>query len=38
LAFAAFVGMTKWKWEIIPVVLGGGILGLIFKMLIWRTI
>jgi chromate transporter len=38
LALAAFVGMTKWKWEIIPVVLGGAILGLIFKMLIWRTI
>jgi chromate transporter len=30
----AFVGMTKWKWDIIPVVLGAGLMGLIFKMLL----
>jgi hypothetical protein len=23
--------MTRWKWDIIPVVLGAGLLGLIFK-------
>jgi chromate transporter len=33
---AAFVGMTKWKWDIIPVVLGAGLAGLIFKMLFLR--
>jgi chromate transporter len=27
----AFIGMTKWKWDIIPVVLGAGLLGLIYK-------
>ena len=30
----AFIAMTKWKWDIIPVVLGAGLLGLIFKMLL----
>jgi chromate transporter len=33
---AAFVGMTRWKWDIIPVVLGAGAVGLLFRMLIWR--
>jgi chromate transporter len=33
----AFIGMTKWKWNIIPVVLGAGLIGLLFKMLIWRS-
>jgi hypothetical protein len=28
---AAFVGMTRSKWDIIPVVLGAKLLGLIFK-------
>jgi len=31
ISVAAFVGMTRWKWDIIPVVLGAGLLGLIFK-------
>ncbi len=30
----AFVGMLKWKWDIVPVVLGAGLLGLIFKFLL----
>jgi hypothetical protein len=30
-----FIGMTRWKWDIIPVVLGAGLVGLLFKMLIW---
>jgi chromate transporter len=30
----AFIGMTKWKWDIIPVVAGAGLLGLIYKMLL----
>jgi chromate transporter len=28
----AFVGMTRWKWDIIPVVLGAGLLGLVYRM------
>jgi chromate transporter len=28
----AFVGMLRWKWNIIPVVLGSGMLGLLFKL------
>jgi chromate transporter len=30
----AFIGMTRWKWGIIPVVLGAGVLGLIGKQLL----
>jgi hypothetical protein len=29
--------MTRWKWDIIPVVLGAGLVGLIFKMLLYRN-
>ena len=29
---AAFVGMLRWKWDVIPVVLGGGLLGLIYTL------
>jgi len=28
----AFVGMLCWKWDVIPVVLGGGLLGLIYTL------
>jgi chromate transporter len=28
----AFLGMLRWKWNIIPVVLGSGLLGLLFKL------
>jgi chromate transporter len=28
----AFVGMLRWKWNIVPVVLGGGLLGLIYTL------
>jgi chromate transporter len=34
---AAFVAMIKWKLDIIPVVLGAGLFGLIFKMLLYRN-
>jgi chromate transporter len=27
----AFVGMVKFKWDIIPVVIGAGVLGLIYR-------
>lgn len=30
----AFTGMVKWKWDIIPVVLGAGVLGVIYKLLL----
>jgi hypothetical protein len=28
----AFIGMVRWKWDIIPVVLSAGLAGLIFRM------
>jgi chromate transporter len=28
----AFVGMLRWKWNIVPVVLGSGLLGLIYTL------
>jgi chromate transporter len=30
----AFVGMVRWKWDIVPVVLTAGFAGLIFRMLL----
>ncbi len=27
----AFVGMLRWKWDIVPVVIGSGLLGLVYK-------
>jgi chromate transporter len=30
----AFVAMLRWKWEIVPVVLGSGLLGIIYKFLL----
>ena len=30
---SAFAGMVRWKWDIVPVVLGAGVAGLIFKLL-----
>ncbi|MGI8965183.1 MAG: chromate transporter, partial [Limisphaerales bacterium] len=30
----AFVGMVKWKWGVIPVVLSAGLLGVIYKVLL----
>lgn len=31
LSIAAFVGMVRWKWDIIPVVLGSALLGLLIQ-------
>ena len=28
----AFVGMLRWKWNVVPVVLGSGLIGLIYKL------
>jgi chromate transporter len=33
IASVAFVGLLKWKWNVIPVVLGAAVAGLLFKML-----
>ncbi|MBV9998083.1 MAG: chromate efflux transporter [Verrucomicrobia bacterium] len=30
----AFTGMVRWKWDIVPVILGAGVAGLIFRMLL----
>ena len=30
-AAAAFAGMVKWNWNIIPVVLGAGVLGVVYQ-------
>jgi chromate transporter len=32
ISLVAFIGMLKWKWNIIPVVLGSGLLGLIYTL------
>ncbi len=34
LSVASFIGMTRWKWDIIPVVMACGLLGLLYKMMI----
>jgi chromate transporter len=31
LSIVAFVGMVRWKWDIIPVVLGCAVIGLLLK-------
>ena len=33
IATIAFIGLTKWKWNIVPVVLGAGLIGIIWKAL-----
>lgn len=33
---AAFFGMLKWKWDLLPVVFGAGVLGLVYKVVIMR--
>lgn len=33
-SLVAFSGMLKWKWGVVPVVLGGAVLGLIYKMVV----
>jgi chromate transporter len=32
----AFIGMLRWKWDIVPVVLGSGLLGLIYTLVGFR--
>lgn len=32
-AFVVFAGIVKWKWDVIPVVVGTGMLGLLYKLL-----
>jgi chromate transporter len=33
-SIVAFAGMLRWKWGIIPVVFGAGLLGMIYKLLL----
>jgi chromate transporter len=33
-AVVAFIGLLRWKWDVIPVVLGSGLLGVIYKMVV----
>jgi hypothetical protein len=37
----AFLGMLRWKWDVIPVVIGSGLLGLAYKVgpaaVIWKS-
>jgi hypothetical protein len=30
----AFVGLVKWKWEVIPLVVGAGLAGMGWKLLL----
>jgi chromate transporter len=32
LSAVIFVGMLKWKWDVIPVVIGSGLVGLVYKL------
>jgi chromate transporter len=34
---AAFIGMVRWKWDIVPVVFGAGLAGMIFRIFLLRT-
>jgi chromate transporter len=34
IAAVAFAGMVRWKWDVIPVVLGAGVVGLLYKTLL----
>ncbi len=34
LGVVAFVGMVRWKWDVIPVVLGAGLLGVVWEWLV----
>jgi chromate transporter len=34
MALAIFIGLWRWKWNVVPVVLGAGLLGLAYKVLI----
>jgi chromate transporter len=35
-SLVAFVGMLRWKWEVVPVILGSGLLGLLYKFALTR--
>jgi chromate transporter len=32
LSVVAFIGMLRWKWDVIPVVMGSGLIGLVYKL------
>jgi hypothetical protein len=33
-AIVALVGMLRWKWGVIPVVIGAGLAGLLYRLVI----
>jgi chromate transporter len=35
-SIVAFLGMLRWKWDVVPVILGSGLLGLIYRILLAR--
>jgi chromate transporter len=35
LCLAAFIGMLRWKWSIIPVILGSGLAGILFRFVFY---
>jgi chromate transporter len=34
ISVVAFIGMWRWKWDVIPVVIGSGLVGLIYRILV----
>ncbi|MGV3754664.1 MAG: chromate efflux transporter [Verrucomicrobiota bacterium] len=34
LSTVTFIGLVKWKWDIIPVVLGAGVIGVLYKLVL----
>jgi len=34
ISVVAFFGMVRWKWDVVPVVLGAGVLGIIYRALL----
>jgi hypothetical protein len=31
----AFIGLTRWKWDILPVVFGADFSGLVFRLVVY---
>jgi chromate transporter len=34
----AFLGMLRWRWEVVPVVIGSGVAGLIYRLAFWPAL
>jgi chromate transporter len=35
LVLIAFLGLMKWKWSVIAVIIGSGLIGLLYRMFLW---